>query len=186
MSYLSSWRLLAFLGRAWRLFTSVPLVESEPSREQMKALHECIKKVSLETEEMRYNTAIAAMMEYVNAATKWDSRPRKAMEPFVCLLSPYAPHIAEELWERLGHSQSLAYQTWPAYDESFLLDSTTKIPVQINGKMRGLVEVPIGSSEGYVFEAASALDSVSKYLLGKDIKKCIYVENKILNVIVSK
>lgn len=175
-----------FLGRAWRLFTSVPLVESEPSREQMKALHECIKKVSLETEEMRYNTAIAAMMEYVNAATKWDSRPRKAMEPFVCLLSPYAPHIAEELWERLGHSQSLAYQTWPAYDESFLLDSTTKIPVQINGKMRGLVEVPIGSSEGYVFEAASALDSVSKYLLGKDIKKCIYVENKILNVIVSK
>ena len=175
-----------FLGRAWRLFTSVPLVESEPSREQMKALHECIKKVSLETEEMRYNTAIAAMMEYVNAATKWDSRPRKAMEPFVCLLSPYAPHIAEELWERLGHSQSLAYQTWPAYDESFLLDSTTKIPVQINGKMRGLVEVPIGSSEGYVFETASALDSVSKYLLGKDIKKCIYVENKILNVIVSK
>lgn len=175
-----------FLGRTWRLFTVLPLVSSEPSREQMKVLHECIKRVSLETEEMRYNTAIAAMMEYVNAATKWDSRPQKAMEPFILLLSPYAPHIAEELWSRLGHSESLAYQSWPVHDESFLVDLTVKIPVQVNGKMRGLVEVPTGCSEEDVVVAATSLDSVSKHIGGKDIKKRIYVQNKILNLIISK
>ena len=175
-----------FLSRTWRLFTAAPLSGAEPTREQMKALHECIRRVTAETEEMRYNTAIAAMMEYVNAATKWDSRPAGAMRPFVLLLSPYAPHIAEELWERLGNAESLAYHPWPECDESFLVDESVKIPVQVNGKMRGLVEVPTDATEEQVAAAALALEPVARHLGGKDIRKRIFVKGKILNLIVAK
>ena len=177
-----------FLSRTWRLFTSQPLDASGASATpaQMKVLHECIKRVTVETEEMRYNTAIAAMMEYVNAATKWETRPVEAMAPFVLLLSPYAPHIAEELWRRLGHEESLAYHPWPAFKEELLADATVKVPVQVNGKMRGLVEVPTGSTEDEVVAAAVALESVSKHVGEKAITRRIFVKGKILNLIVAK
>ena len=175
-----------FLSRTWRLFTAAPLSDAEPSREQMKVLHECIRRVTTETEEMRYNTAIAAMMEFVNAATKWDSRPMGAMRPFVLLLSPYAPHIAEELWQRLGHAESLAYHPWPECDTSYLVDESVKIPVQVNGKMRGLVEVPTDATEEQIAAAALELEPVARHVGDKEIKKRIFVKGKIVNFIVTK
>ncbi|KAL4432376.1 hypothetical protein ABPG77_001675, partial [Micractinium sp. CCAP 211/92] len=102
-----------FLARVYRLVTDQPLSDEQPDKEQLRLLHQCIKKVTEETEEMRFNTAIAAMMELVNGAYKWQSRPRAALEPFILLLAPYAPHLAEEMWGVLGRSGSLAYEPWP-------------------------------------------------------------------------
>ncbi|KIY92164.1 leucyl-tRNA synthetase [Monoraphidium neglectum] len=149
---------------------------------------------------MRFNTAIAAMMEFVNGVYKWDTRPRAALEPFVLLLSPYAPHIAEELWQRLGGRQqqqeqeqqqqqrrgSLAYEPWPQHDEALLVVDTVKLPVQVNGKMRGTVEVGVDAPEADALAAGLELNTVRKFTDGKEIKKVIYVAGKILNVIVGK
>jgi len=90
-----------------------------------------VKRVTADTEEMRFNTAISAMMEFVNAASKWENKPRTALEPFILALAPYAPHIAEELWERAGHDETLAYEPWPTYDEELLVEKTVALPVQV-------------------------------------------------------
>ena len=107
-----------FLARAHRLFDST--TDEAPNDEQLKAINKCVAKVTEETEGMRFNTAIAAMMEFTNAATKWEKRPTAVLEPFVLLMGPYAPHLSEELWSRLGHEGTNAYADWPAADESFL------------------------------------------------------------------
>ncbi|KAG2438904.1 hypothetical protein HYH02_010699 [Chlamydomonas schloesseri] len=173
-----------FLARAWRLFEG-GVSDEEPTKEQMRLLHQTIKKVSTETEEMRFNTGIAAMMEFVNGVTKsWGNRPRKALEPFILLLSPYAPHIAEELWARCGHTASLAYEPWPQVDESLLVVDTINLPVQVNGKTRGTVEVAAAASQDDALAAALANGNVAKHAGGKEIKKIIYVPGKILNLIV--
>ena len=96
---------------------------------------------------MRFNTAIAAMMEFVNAATKWETRPEKALEPFVLCLGPYAPHLSEELWAELGHETSNAYAAWPEADESLLVEDTVTMAVQVNGKMRGKIEVAVDAAQ---------------------------------------
>ena len=184
-----------FLARVYRLIVGqadIPasLTDDEPTKEQLKLLHACIKKVSEETEEMRFNTAIAAMMEFINAAYKWDSCPRAVLKDFVLLLAPYAPHLAEEMWhvlhERAGDADmvSLAYEPWPTVDESLLVESTVNLPVQVNGKVRGKIEVPKGCSQDEAMELAKAVASVSKQLDGKEIKKVIFVQDKILNVVV--
>ncbi|WIA22710.1 hypothetical protein OEZ85_001117 [Tetradesmus obliquus] len=172
-----------FLNRVYRAFEAG--VSDEPaSKEQLRLLHATIKKVTTETEEMRFNTGIAAMMEFVNGVYKWDNRPRAALEPFVLLLAPYAPHIAEELWSRLGHSGSLAYEPWPEADESLLVVDTVNLPVQVNGKMRGTVEIGVAAEQAAAVEAALGLNTVKKFTEGKEIKKVIYVPGKILNLIV--
>ena len=124
-----------FLARVWRALEG-GVSDEPPTRDQLRALHQAIRKVTTETEEMRFNTALAAMMEFVNAVYKWPNRPRAALEPFILLLSPYAPHVAEELWSRLGHSGSLAYAPWPVCDESLLVQDTVTMAVQVNGKVR--------------------------------------------------
>ncbi|KAF8066270.1 leucine--tRNA ligase [Scenedesmus sp. PABB004] len=172
-----------FLARVYRAFEA-GVSDEAPSREQLRALHGAIKKVTVETEELRFNTAIAAMMEFVNAVYKWDSRPRAALEPFVLLLSPYAPHLAEELWARLGHGASLAYEPWPEADESLLVVDTINLPVQVNGKMRGTVELGVAASQDDALAAARGLPNVAKQVEGKEVKKVIYVPGKILNLIV--
>ena len=128
-----------FLARAYRLFDSY--TDETPSDDQLRVIHRCIAKVTVETENMRFNTAIAAMMEFTNAATKWERRPKAILELFALLLSPYAPHLSEELWECLGHQGSNAYETWPVADKSYLIDDTVTLAVQINGKMRGKIEL---------------------------------------------
>jgi leucyl-tRNA synthetase len=134
---------------------------------------------------MRFNTAISAMMEFVNAATKWDTCPRDILEPFTLLLAPYAPHIAEELWSRLGHDKTLALAPWPAFDEKHLVQSEISIAVQVNGKLRGTVTVPADADEEAVYQAAAAVREVSKWVDGMSIKRKIFVPGRLLNVVVA-
>ncbi|KAL4313587.1 hypothetical protein GQ457_01G043200 [Hibiscus cannabinus] len=186
-----------FLGRTWRLIVGSPLhhgafrdgtlvTDEEPTTEQLRALHKCIAKVTEEIEGTRFNTGISAMMEFVNAAYKWDKHPKAIIEAFVLLLSPYAPHMAEELWSRLGHPDSIAYEAFPEADPVYLKESTIVLPVQINGKTRGTIEVEKGCSEEDAFTLASQDEKLSKYLDGKPVKKRIYVPGKILNVILDR
>ncbi|XP_073158506.1 leucine--tRNA ligase, chloroplastic/mitochondrial [Henckelia pumila] len=185
-----------FLARVWRLIVGSPSPDGkfrdgtvvfveEPTVEQLSVLHRCISKVTEEIEGTRFNTGISAMMEFTNAAYKWDKLPRSIVEDFVLLLSPYAPHIAEELWYRLGHSSSLAYEPFPKVNAAFLKESTVVLPVQINGKTRGTIEVEETCTEEDAFKLASLDSKLSKFLSGKTIKKTIYVPNKILNVILA-
>jgi len=172
-----------FLARAYRAFEQ-GVTDDVPSKDQLRLLHATIQKVTTETDEMRFNPAIAAMMEFINGVYKWENRPRAALEPFVLLLSPYAPHLSEELWQRLGHEGSLAYETWPEADEKLLVVDAIKLPVQINGKMRGTAEVAVGVSQEEAVAAALELPNVQKFTAGKEVKKVIYVPGKILNLIV--
>src|SRR5262249_26458201 len=134
-----------FLGRAWRMIVddrademqlNASVCDAAPSEEQLRMLHRTVKAVTEDIGKLSLNTAIARMMEFTNFFTKETVRPRACMEPFVLLLAPFAPHIAEELWEALGRSKTLAYEPWPKYDESLLAESTVEVPVQINGKVR--------------------------------------------------
>lgn len=124
------------------------------------------------------------MMEFMNATKKWETRPRAVLEPFVLLLSPYAPHLAEECWQRCGHTESLAYEQWPQLDESYLIKSTINLPVQVNGKMRGTVEVAVDVDEDAAVAAAKGFGPVEQQLEGKRIIKIIFKPGKILNLIV--
>ncbi|KAF1875514.1 hypothetical protein Lal_00006142 [Lupinus albus] len=186
-----------FLGRTWRLIVGSPLsdgtfkdrtvsVDEEPTVEQLRCLHRCIAKVTEEIEGTRFNTGISAMMEFLNAAYKWDKHPRSVIEAFVLLLSPYAPHIAEELWSRLGHTESLAYESFPKANPEYLKESTVVLPVQINGKTRGTIEVEETCTEEDAFILASRDEKLSKYLDGQSVKKVIYVPAKILNVVLDR
>ncbi|XWS19376.1 hypothetical protein CRYUN_Cryun31cG0010400 [Craigia yunnanensis] len=183
-----------FLGRTWRLIVGSPLPhgtfrdgtvvnEEEPNMEQLRTLHKCIAKVTEEIEGTRFNTGISAMMEFINAAYKWDKLPKSIIEAFVLLLSPYAPHMAEELWSRLGYPDSIAHVPFPKADPTYLKESIIVLPVQINGKTRGTIQVEKGCSEEDAFTLASQDEKLSKYLDGKPIKKRIFVPGKILNVI---
>ncbi|KFK30967.1 hypothetical protein AALP_AA6G050800 [Arabis alpina] len=186
-----------FLARTWRLIIGLPqsdgsfkdgtvVTDDEPTLEQLRSLHKCIAKVTEEIESTRFNTGISGMMEFINAAYKWNNQPRGIIEPFVLLLSPYAPHMAEELWSRLGHQNSLAYQSFPKANPDYLKDTTIVLPVQINGKTRGTIEVEEGCSEDDAFILASQDKKLEKYLDGQSIKKRIYVPGKILNVILDR
>ena len=172
-----------FLAKVWRLLEN-GVDDSAATKEQLRAIHACIQKVTIDTEELRFNTAISAMMEFMNESSKWETRPREACEPLILMLSAYAPHIAEELWSRCGHDESLAYEKWPECDESLLVSDTYVLPVQINGKMRGKVEVPMSASQEQAIEAALTVANVEKQVEGKDIFKVIFVPEKILNLIV--
>lgn len=134
---------------------------------------------------MRFNTAISAMMEFINAATKWDTCPRQILEPFTLLLAPYAPHIAEELWSRLGHKASLAYAPWPVFEEKYLVQSEISLAVQVNGKLRGTVTVPKDADEDAVYKTALSMKEVSKWVDGMTIKRKIFVPGRLLNVVVA-
>jgi leucyl-tRNA synthetase len=156
-----------FMKRAWSLvITGLPGAESEPE-ELTKALHRVIKKVTEETEDLRFNTAIAALMEFINEAT---GRPitKASLKSFVLLLSPYAPHLAEELWERLGHKQSLAYEDWPVHDEDFLVESRVAVVVQVNGKKRGIVEVERTITEDALREAVVVAMATTEYVVKRE------------------
>jgi len=145
-----------------------------------------IQKVTLETEEMRFNTGISAMMEFVNSATKWGGAPAALLEPFTLLLSPYAPHIAEEFWAELGHSTSLAAEPWPEVIEEYLVEDSIKMAVQVNGKVRATIELPVDADEELAVATALKEANVLKYTDGMTIKKQIYRAGKILNLVVGK
>ncbi len=178
-----------FLGRVWRLFSNEDgklLVDgSGPDGALLKILHQTIKKVGEDTESLAFNTAISQMMIFVNAVTAQEKRPRKLLEPFVLLLAPYAPHLAEEIWERLGHNQTLAYEPWPRFDESLLKEDTVTVVLQVNGKLRDRAEVPAQISQAELEELALANDRVKEHLAGKQVKKIIVVPGKLVNIVAS-
>jgi leucyl-tRNA synthetase len=179
-----------FLNRVWRLIVDeeggeMIVTDQEPSRDQLRTLHATAQQVTEDIEQLDFNTAIAAMMEFVNAAYKWDGVPRSIAEPFVLLLSPFAPHLTEELWRRLGHDTSLAYADWPDYDEALLQREVVEMAVQVNGTVRATIEVPAEADEDDVLTTAKAADNVARHLDGKTIQREIYVPGQIINFVTS-
>ncbi|MCR9115955.1 MAG: leucine--tRNA ligase [bacterium] len=182
-----------FLDRVWRMVIDfqaeeIAFVEGvedvEPTEEQHRMLHRTIQAVTDDTAGMGFNTAIARMMEFVNFFTKQDVRPKSALKTFVLLLSPYAPHLAEELWSLLGGEKSLAYEPWPTYDESFLKEDTVELPVQINGKVRAKISVAADAGKDVVEKLALADEKVIEMTAGKTIVKLIVVPGRLVNLVV--
>jgi len=183
-----------FLNRAWRLVAGAnadegggapPLADVELTRDQARVLHQTIAKVTEDIEALRFNTAISTLMEFTNAAYKWPSVPRSAAEAFVLLLAPLAPHLGEELWQRLGHTQSLAYHAWPVANPALLKADVLEIAVQVNGKVRGKIQVPAEAAEAEVIEIAKADENVGRHLAGQSVKRAIYVRGRIVNFVVA-
>jgi len=182
-----------FLNRTWRLIAGAdadeagnapPLANAAPTREEQRLVHQTIAKVTEDIEAMRFNTAISALMELTNAMYKWPQVPRASVETLVLLLAPLAPHLAEELWQRLGHKRSLAYHAWPVADPALLKADVLEIPVQVNGKVRGKISVPAEAQEAEVIEIAKADQNVGKHLAGQSVKRAIYVRGRIVNFVV--
>ncbi len=184
--------VFGFLSRAWRLIVDEKsdelalhaAVEDVPAtEEQLRVLHRTIQAVTHDTETMGFNTAIARMMEFVNFFTKQSVRPRSVMESFVLLLAPYAPHISEELWQVLGHADTLSYEAWPICDQTYLRQETIEIPVQINGKVRSKVTVPAEASRDDTLAAALNDAKVSELLVGSTLVKSIVIEGRMVNLV---
>ena len=179
-----------FLKRAWSLFIgedgeiSSRIVDTGGDESLQKVLHHTIKSVGEDIEKLFFNTSIARMMEFVNAALKCDAVERAWAEDFVLVLAPFAPHMAEELWERLGHGETLAYAPWPEYDAALLVEDTVEIPVQVNGKLRGRIVVAADAGEDTMLAAAKGNEKVAQYLVGKSIVKEIVVPGRMVNLVV--
>lgn len=157
---------------------------------QLKALHTCIKKVTEDLDGMRFNTAISAMMVLVNEANTWPAKPLAVMRTFLQLLAPFAPHLAEELWARLHaafkqDAPSLAYAPWPEFDPALLVEAMLTIPVQVNGKLRDVIQVPADADNATLEAAAKASAKVQTFIAGKTIKKVIVVPKKLVNLAVA-
>jgi leucyl-tRNA synthetase len=179
-----------FLNRLWRLYVpedggSASLDDTPPSEDFERLFHQTVKKVSEDVENLRFNTAIAQLMIFVNEATKLTVRPRRIMEMLVLLVAPFAPHMAEELWGRLGHSSSLAYEPWPSYDAAKTMESHVEIVLQVNGKVRSRVSVPFNTIERDLETIALSDTNVKRHLDGKKIARTIVVKNKLVNIVLA-
>ena len=206
-----------FLGKVWRLFVdehsmtafeqaqttseaskrgelldliklSPAISDAVPSPAQLKALHACIKKATEDLDGLRFNTAISALMVFINEAMTWETRPRTVLRNFLILLQPFAPHIAEELWEKLAKDgaarDTLSYQPWPKYDASLLVENVLEIPVQVNGKLRDVIKIAADASQAELEAAALASEKVKLFTQGKTIKKIIVVPKRLVNIAV--
>ena len=179
-----------FLERTWRLFIDdeenldARVQDVEPREDSLRALHKTIDAVTTMTEDLRFNTAISQMMVFVNEMTQLQARPRAVLEQFVLLLGPYAPHLAEELWSRLGHPDTMTYEVWPVADPAYLVQDMITVVVQVNGKVRDQLEVRADASEEGVKEAALGSEKVAQWTEGKQIVKVIYVPGKLVSVVV--
>ena len=203
-----------FLGRVWRLFvdeqsetefeqslTTEPqrgtellgkillapaIADIQPTAAQLKALHACIKKVTEDLDGLRFNTAISALMVFINEAMTWETKPSGVLRDFLILLQPFAPHLAEELWAKLHatrntqHAPTLAYAAWPKFDPALLVEDTLEIPVQVNGKLRDVIKVPASASQADLEAAAKASEKVKPFLEGKTIRKVIVLPKKLV------
>jgi leucyl-tRNA synthetase len=181
-----------FLGRVWRMIIdeyaddvrlNAAVVPAAPTEDQARELHKTIKKVSEDIDKLSFNTAIARMMEFCNFFTKESQRPRGVMEQFVLLLSPFAPHIAEELWQALGHASTLAYEPWPAYDEGMIRESELEVVVQVNGKVRDKIRVPADAGQDRMAELARAQPKIAELLKGRQIVKTVAVPGRLVNFV---
>jgi leucyl-tRNA synthetase len=171
-----------FLERIWRL-AELPLTDAEPSEALVHVLHKTIKKVSKDTDTLEFNTAIAQMMIFLNEVSDLTAMPRKLWTPFVLLLSPYAPHLAEELWVKLGNAPSIARQPWPTWDEALTAEDLVEVVFQVNGKIRAKESLPTGLAEAALKEKALGNPRIQELIGGKEIRKVIVVQNKLVNIV---
>ena len=202
-----------FLGRVWRLYVddesfrdfeqactaepdsaaaklgevalSKSIQEVEPDADQAKTLHATIKKVTDDLEHMRFNTAISAMMVFVNEANGWKTLPAGALKTFLILLQPFAPHLAEELWAKFDHDSDLAlsYRPWPTHDESLLVENEIELPVQVNGKVRDRIKVSASATDEEIEKIALASEKVQQFVEGKEIKKILIPKRKLVTIV---
>ncbi len=183
-----------FLGRVWRLvmaedqeggwISSGQIVEEPASDEVQRAVHTAIKGVTEKLEGMNFNTAISDLMVLTNALTKEKHRPKEALEALALLLSPFAPHLAEELWSQLGHEKTLAYEPWPQHDDKWLTVDEVPLVVQVNGKVRAKLQVPADADKPALEALAKEAEGVQTWLDGKTIVKTIVVPGKLVNLVV--
>ncbi len=184
-----------FLNRVWRLYVKddpdatvaeldATIQDVEPDEESLKLLHRSIKKITEDIEGLRFNTAISQMMIFVNEMNKRDVRPKAVMEIFVLLLSPFAPHLAEELWRLMGNTNTLAYEPWPEYDPALTVEDEVEIVLQVNGKVRDKMTVAKGTSREDLESAARDNERIQSNLEGKTVVKVIAVPDKLVNFVV--
>ncbi|MGB0768349.1 MAG: class I tRNA ligase family protein, partial [Phycisphaeraceae bacterium] len=178
-----------FLNRLWRVVFNedtgeLRVVDTPPTDELDRKVHATIKRVTEAMEAMQFNVAIAAMIELNNELVKQDAPPRSAVQTLVQLLGPIAPHVAEELWSKLGHDRYLADADWPAYDETKLVSDTIEMPVQVNGKLRAKITVPADADQAAIETLAKEDHNVQSHLDGKTIRKVIVVPKKLINIVV--
>jgi leucyl-tRNA synthetase len=168
-----------------------PLIRDEAATPaQLKLLHECIRKVTHDLEHLQFNTAISAMMVFINGAMTWENRPASVLRSFLQLLAPFSPHLAEELWQRLHQHQglsvpSLTYAPWPAFDPALLVETDMELPVQVNGKLRDVIRMPVDASASEIEAAALKAEKALPFIAGKTVKKVIFVPRKMVNVVVA-
>jgi len=188
-----------FLEKIYDLYSNVKLVDcggpSKPCENAAKGLpqmlHKTIKKVGEDIEAMKFNTAVSQMMIFMNFAGKFDSLPRPAMEKFLIILAPFAPHLSEELWSELGHhrsggagKQSIFKETWPEYNPELVKDETINLVVQVNSKVRDTLEVSADISEEEAKTLALESKKIKKWIEGKEAVKIIFVKGKLVNIVI--
>ena len=177
-----------FLVKIWNLYHNADefrASDEKASAEELKVLHTLMKKATSDIESFSFNTTVSALMIATNELTKLKCNKREILDPLAIILSPYAPHTAEELWSLLGHKESITYAQWPEFNEAFLIESNFKYPVSFNGKMRFLLELPMDYTKEEIEQAVMAHEDSQKWIEGKTIKKVIIVPKKIVNIVVS-
>ena len=173
-----------FLDRVWRLIVEDGKVKDEDNKNLEKIYNQTVKKVTEDYESLNFNTAISQLMIFVNAAYKEEVLPKYMAEGIVKLLNPIVPFITEEMWEILGHTGTIAYESWPTYDDAKMVEDVVTIAVSVNGKLRATIEMPINSSNEELLAFAKSNENVIKHIEGKEIVKEIVVPNKIVNIVV--
>jgi leucyl-tRNA synthetase len=181
-----------FLNRVWRFYVddegnlNPAIQDITPSKDVDILINKTIKEITddVEDKELKFNTCVSEMMIFVNEISKQDKMPRSVMEKFVKLMAPFAPHIAEELWNKLGHSETITYQNWPTYDSNKLKKDIVTIVGQINGKVRSKLEIEINLSDEEVLRKFKSDEKIKKYIDGKEIVKEIVIKNKLVNIVV--
>ena len=173
-----------FINRVWNFFTEESNLTDGDNEALKKLYHQTVKKVTSDFEALGFNTAISQMMIFVNEVYKVGSCPREYAEGLVKLLSPITPHVCEEIWQIMGHDNTIAYESWPTYDEAATVEDTVEIAVQVNGKVRATLNVGKAEEQDTVKDKVFALDDVKKFTDGKTIVKEIYVKGRIYNIVV--
>lgn len=176
-----------FLKKLWRLFYvdgKLTVSDAEPTKAELKSLHKTIKKITEDIERFSFNTSVSNFMICVNELTELKCNKRAVLEPLLVLVSPYAPHIAEELWEQLGHSESISFAPFPQFDEAHLVEDSFSYPVSFNGKMRFNLELASNLTPAEIEKLVMEAEQTHKYLEGKQPKKVIVVPKKIVNIVV--
>ncbi|WP_417799291.1 leucine--tRNA ligase [Tenacibaculum sp.] len=176
----------SFLKKLWKLFTDengINVSDAEPTKDELKTLHKTIKKVEEDIENFSFNTSVSTFMIAVNELTAQKCNKREILEPLLVLISPYAPHIAEELWSQLGHSESIATVAFPKFEEKHLVESSKNYPVSFNGKMRFTLELPLDMSKDEIEKTVMAHEKTQQQLQGREPKKVIVVPGKIINIV---